>query len=101
MKLGSLKSGGRDGTLVVIGDDLTRVAPATGIAGTLQQAIETWDDTAPRLAALFAQVNAGTAPGAVAFGAAAMASPLPRAFQWLDGSAYVNHVELVRKARGG
>lgn len=100
MKLGSLKAAGRDGALVVISEDLTRCAPAHDIAPTLQAALETWDETAPRLAELAARVNDGTAPGLAPFDAAAMASPLPRAYAWLDGSAYVNHVELVRKARG-
>ena len=100
MKLGSLNQGGRDGALVVISDDLTRAAPAGNVAGTLRLAIETWEQTAPALAELQARLNAGSAPGTFAFDARVMASPLPRAFQWLDGSAYVNHVELVRKARG-
>ena len=100
MKLGSLKSGGRDGSLVVIDDRLGRVAPATGIVPTLQAALENWDETAPRLADLAARVNAGTAPDLAALDPAAMTSPLARAYAWLDGSAYVNHVELVRKARG-
>ena len=100
MKLGSLKTGGRDGALVVIGDDLTTQAPAGDIAPTLQAVLENWEEAAPRLADLAARVNDGTAPGLVPFDPAAMASPLPRAYAWLDGSAYVNHVELVRKARG-
>jgi fumarylacetoacetate (FAA) hydrolase len=100
MKLGSLKTGGRDGSLMVLDDDLARAAPATGIASTMQDALEAWDETAPRLAGLAAQVNAGTAPDLGVCEPSAMASPLPRAFAWLDGSAYVNHVELVRRARG-
>jgi fumarylacetoacetate (FAA) hydrolase len=100
VKLGSLKQGGRDGTLVVISDDLTRAALAGDVAGTLCQAIEAWDQTAPALAELQTRLNAESAPDTFAFDARVMASPLPRAFQWLDGSAYVNHVELVRKARG-
>ena len=100
MKLGSLKSGGRDGSLLVLDDGFTRAAPATGIVSTMQAALEAWEETVPRLASLAAQVNAGTAQGLRPFELAAMASPLPRAFTWLDGSAYVNHVELVRKARG-
>jgi len=100
VKLGSLKSGGRDGALVVIGDGLATQAPAGDIALTLQAALENWEETAPRLADLAARVNDGTAPGLVPFDPAVMASPLPRAYAWLDGSAYVNHVELVRKARG-
>ena len=100
MKLGSLKGDGRDGALVVIGDDLSKVAPATGIAATLREALEAWGEVAPRLAELSAALNTGTAPGVRSFDPSTMASPLPRAFAWLDGSAYVNHVELVRKARG-
>lgn len=100
MKLGSLKAGGRDGALVVIGDDLSAQAPAVDIAPSLQAALENWREVAPRLADLAARVNDGVAPGLAPFDAAAMASPLPRAYAWLDGSAYVNHVELVRKARG-
>ncbi|MBL6599612.1 MAG: fumarylacetoacetate hydrolase family protein [Alphaproteobacteria bacterium] len=100
MKLGSLRSDGRDGALIVIRDDLTVCTPATEIAETLQAALENWDETAPRLADLAARVNAGTAPGLMSFDPSLMTSPLPRAYAWLDGSAYVNHVELVRKARG-
>jgi fumarylacetoacetate (FAA) hydrolase len=100
MKLGSLGSSSRDGVLVVISDDFTNVAPAESIAPTLQSALEKWEVAAPRLAELATDVNAGTAAGITAFDPAAMASPLARAYAWLDGSAYVNHVELVRKARG-
>ncbi|MDE0809702.1 MAG: fumarylacetoacetate hydrolase family protein [Alphaproteobacteria bacterium] len=100
MKLGSLKIGGRDGTLLVISDDFSRAAPAIGIAATLQTVLENWDEAAPLLSALADQVNAGTAPGLAPFDPTAMASPLPRAYAWLDGSAYVGHMELVRKARG-
>jgi fumarylacetoacetate (FAA) hydrolase len=100
MKLGSLKAGGRDGTLLVISDDLSRAAPAIGIAATLQAVLENWDKAVPLLNALADQVNAGTAPGLAPLDPTAMASPLPRAYAWLDGSAYVNHVELVREARG-
>lgn len=98
MKLASLKSG-RDGKLVVVSSDLQRYADASGIAPTLQAALDDWAETEPRLRALAAQVEAGE--GVLrTFSAAEAASPLPRAFQWADGSAYVNHVELVRKARG-
>jgi fumarylacetoacetate (FAA) hydrolase len=99
MKLASLKSG-RDGRLVVVSRDLARAAPADGVAPTLQRALERWAETAPRLEALAARLEDGQAEGSFAFDAAACASPLPRAYQWLDGSAYVTHVELVRKARG-
>ncbi len=98
MKLASLK-GGRDGRLVVVSRDLTRCASAASIAPTLQAALDDWDRAAPRLAELSQQLEAGKAD-ASAFDPAQCAAPLPRAFAWLDGSAYVNHVALVRKARG-
>ena len=100
MKLGSLKTGGRDGTLVVISNDFASVAPVGAVVPTLQRALEAWDAIAPQLADLQADLDAGRLVGATRFDPAMMASPLPRAYQWLDGSAYVNHVELVRKARG-
>ncbi|GFZ89331.1 fumarylacetoacetate (FAA) hydrolase [Elstera cyanobacteriorum] len=100
MKLATLRTGGRDGALVLVSTDLTRAVAATGIAPTLQAALDTWAETAPKLRALAADLEAGRAEGAFAFDAAACLSPLPRAYQWCDGSAYVNHVELVRKARG-
>ena len=99
MKLATLKDGGRDGILVVVSRDLTRAAHAVS-ATTLQQALEDWAGYGPKLEAEFAQVEAGTAPEAFPFDPEACAAPLPRAYQWADGSAYVNHVELVRKARG-
>ena len=99
MKLASLK-GGRDGRLVVVSSDLTRAVLADGIASTLQAALDDWDRAAPRLAQIARDLNAGKAGDSFAFDQAACASPLPRAYQWADGSAYVTHVELVRKARG-
>ena len=98
MKLASLKSG-RDGRLVVVSDDLAWYADAGMIAPTLQAALDNWDDAAPRLAALATDVNYEAIPRE-RFHEHDAASPLPRAYQWADGSAYVNHVELVRKARG-
>ena len=98
MKLASLKSGGRDGTLIVVSRDLSRALVADGIAPTLQAAIEEWQACAPKLQALSDGLNAGNE--GFALDVAALASPLPRAYQWADGSAYLNHVELVRKARG-
>ncbi|MBN8714174.1 MAG: fumarylacetoacetate hydrolase family protein [Xanthomonadales bacterium] len=100
MKLGSLKAGGRDGTLVVVSRDLTRAVPATSIAPHLQAALDDWPETAPRLAALYAELEAGAAVGTFALDVAAMAAPLPRAYEFVDGSAYLPHVERVRKARG-
>ena len=99
MKLASLKQG-RDGRLVVVSRDLARAVPASGVAPTLQAALDDWSDTAPRLEELAADLEAGTADGSFAFDATRCAAPLPRAYQWADGSAYVNHVALVRKARG-
>ena len=99
MKLASLKSG-RDGQLVVVSRDLTRAVAATDIAPTMQDALDDWDAVAPRLAGLFDALERGEAEGAFDFDQAACDSPLPRAYHWVDGSAYVNHVELVRKARG-
>jgi fumarylacetoacetate (FAA) hydrolase len=99
MKLASLKHG-RDGRLVVVNRALTRCVPASGIADTMQQALDRWDASAPRLAALAAQLESGGASEPMPFDSRQCAAPLPRAFHWVDGSAYVNHVELVRKARG-
>jgi fumarylacetoacetate (FAA) hydrolase len=100
MKLGSLKEGGRDGTLIVVSRDLKHAVKATGIAPTLQAALDDWSNAAPRLNALYDDLNAGTAAGAFALDATAMASPLPRAYEFVDGSAYLPHVERVRRARG-
>jgi len=100
MKLGSLKEGGRDGTLIVVSRDLSQAVRAAGIAATLQQALEDWENTAPRLNALSEALNAGTANGAFALDMHALAAPLPRAYEFVDGSAYLPHVERVRRARG-
>ncbi len=100
MKLATLKRGGRDGTLVVVSRDLTWMQPVPQIAPTLQRALDDWSATAPRLAEVYDALNAGAARHAEPFDPRSCASPLPRAFQWADGSAYLNHVELVRKARG-
>ena len=96
MKLGSLNFG-RDGQLVVVSSDLSRYVAATEIAATLQAALDDWNSVAPKLEALAGELESG---GGEAFDPALCSSPLPRAYQWADGSAYVNHVELVRKARG-
>ena len=98
MKLASLKAGA-DGQLVVVSRDLARCTPAEGIAPTLQAALESWAAAEPRLRALGDDLEAGRVAGQP-FDQAGCASPLPRAYQWLDGSAYVTHVELVRRARG-
>lgn len=100
MKLGSLKEGGRDGTLIVVSRDLSRAVRATGIADTLQRALEEWESTAPRLEQLYAELNDGKADGTFDVDFTALASPLPRAYEFLDGSAYLPHVERVRRARG-
>ncbi|GAB2503170.1 fumarylacetoacetate hydrolase family protein [Lysobacter humi (ex Lee et al. 2017)] len=100
MKLGSLKEGGRDGTLVVVSRDLTRGVRADGIAPTLQRALEDWSNTAPRLNTLYDALNDGAADGAFDVDFAQLAAPLPRAYEFVDGSAYLPHVERVRRARG-
>lgn len=101
MKLASLKAGGRDGTLIVVSRDLTRAVAVPGIAATLQQALDRWDATEPHLKKVYDSLNNNEAIAGIApFDTTKLASPLPRAYQWLDGSAYVNHVELVRKSRG-
>jgi fumarylacetoacetate (FAA) hydrolase len=100
MKLATLKEGGRDGTLIVVNRDLTRAVRATEIAPTLQAALDDWDAAAPRLASLFEDLMNGTAEGSFDLDVQALASPLPRCFQFVDGSAYLPHVERVRKARG-
>jgi fumarylacetoacetate (FAA) hydrolase len=100
MKLGSLKEGGRDGTLIVVSRDLTKAVKATGIAATMQAALDDWSNVAPRLNALSDELNAGKATEAFALDMATLASPLPRAYEFVDGSAYLPHVERVRRARG-
>ena len=100
MKLGSLKAGGRDGTLIVVSRDLSRAVRAEGIAPNLQRALEDWSNLAPRLNALSEALNAGEADGAFDLDLSLLASPLPRAYEFVDGSAYLPHVERVRRARG-
>jgi fumarylacetoacetate (FAA) hydrolase len=100
MKLGSLKEGGRDGTLIVVSRDLTHAVKATGIAVTMQAALDDWSNVAPRLNALSDDLNTGKATGAFALDTKALAAPLPRAYEFVDGSAYLPHVERVRRARG-
>ena len=99
MKLATLKNGSRDGALVLVSRDLRQYQPVAAIAATLQAALDDWDAIAPQLEAAYAVLNAGQSPDAQPFDAALCHSPLPRAYQWADGSAYINHVELVRKAR--
>jgi fumarylacetoacetate (FAA) hydrolase len=100
MKLASLKNGTRDGALAVVSRDLARAILVPHIAATMQQAIEAWATTEPALQAVYRQLNEGALPQAIAFDPALADSPLPRSYQWLDGSAYLSHVELVRQARG-
>jgi fumarylacetoacetate (FAA) hydrolase len=100
MKLATLKNGTRDGALVVVSRNLARCVAVPEIARTLQAALDGWDGAAPALDAISVELNAGRMPDAMPFDPAAAMAPLPRAYQWADGSAYVNHVELVRKARG-
>ena len=96
MKLATLKDG-RDGRLVVVSRDLARYASAASAAPTLQAALDNWATARPALESIATKLESG---GGDSFDETTCASPLPRAYQWADGSAYVNHVELVRKARG-
>src|SRR3954470_12388214 len=98
MKLASLRHG-RDGRLVVVSRDLTRATDAFIVAPTLQAALDDWERHGPRLADLARELEIGSVPS-FRFHEHDCASPLPRSYQWADGSAYVNHVELVRRARG-
>ena len=98
MKLATLKNGTRDGKLVLVSRDLTRSTDASFLAPTLQAALDNWRRIAPHLEALAESLEVGAVPTERFHEHDAM-SPLPRAYQWADGSAYVNHVELVRKAR--
>jgi len=99
LKLATLKNGRRDGRLVVVSRDLTRCTDASFLVPTLQAALDDWTRIAPHLEALAESLEHGAVPSE-RFHEHDALSPLPRAYQWADGSAYVNHVELVRKARG-
>lgn len=100
MKLATLDNGTRDGTLVVVSRDMTRARAVTQLAPTLQFLLDNWDVLSSQVAAIAADLEAGHIPGCIPFDPQRVLAPLPRAFQWVDGSAYVNHVELARKARG-
>jgi fumarylacetoacetate (FAA) hydrolase len=100
MKLASLKTGGRDGTLVVVSRDLARCIAVPDIAATMQAALDDWAALAPRLETVSRLLQAGPLRGESPFDPKQCAAPLPRCYHWADGSAYVTHVELVRKARG-
>jgi len=99
MKLATLKDGSRDGQLVVVSRDLAQAHHATGIATRLQQLLDDWNFISPQLEDLYSTLNGGKARHAFAFDPRQCMAPLPRACQWADGSAYINHVELVRRAR--
>jgi fumarylacetoacetate (FAA) hydrolase len=99
MKLATYKDGSRDGQLLVVSRDLSTAHYATGIASKLQQALDDWNFIAPQLQDLYDTLNLGKARHAFAFNPKQCMAPLPRAYQWADGSAYINHVELVRAAR--
>ncbi|WP_416305569.1 fumarylacetoacetate hydrolase family protein [Neptunicella sp. SCSIO 80796] len=100
MKLATLRNGSRDGQLVVVNRELTQAVAVPDIALTMQTALDNWQVIAPQLTEVYNQLNRGNYTDSFAFDQSQCESPLPRAFQWADGSAYVNHVELVRKARG-
>ena len=100
MKLATYKDGSRDGQLLVVSRDLSSAHYATGIADRMQQALDDWNFIAPQLQDLYETLNHGKARHAFPFDPQRCMAPLPRAYQWADGSAYINHVELVRRARG-
>jgi len=100
MKLASLKKGGRDGTLIVVNRDLTEFVTVPDVADTLQQALDDWSNTAPLLNAVSEALNLGQYEDSRMLDYAVLASPLPRAYEFVDGSAYLPHVERVRRARG-
>ncbi len=100
MKLATYKDGSRDGQLIVVSSDLASAHYASGIATRLQQVLDDWNFISPQLEDLARTLNQGKARHAFGFDPRQCMAPLPRAYQWVDGSAYLNHVELVRKARG-
>jgi fumarylacetoacetate (FAA) hydrolase len=100
VKLATISNGTRDGQLMVVSRDLTRALPVPQVAATMQDALDRWAEVAPRLQRAADELESGRAPGSFPFLATSVRAPLPRAHHWVDGSAYVNHVELVRKARG-
>jgi fumarylacetoacetate (FAA) hydrolase len=99
MKLATYKDGSRDGQLIVVSRDFSSAHYATGIAYRMQQVLDDWNFIAPQLQDLYETLNQGKAHHAFPFNPAQCMAPLPRAYQWADGSAYLNHVELARKAR--
>lgn len=100
MKLATVKDQSRDGKLIVVSKDLSKAVFVPDIAITMQQALDHWQVCKPKLAERYQALNNNTLTNTIPFDPKATASPLPRAYQWADGSAYVNHVELVRKSRG-
>ncbi len=100
MKLATLKDGTRSGELVVVSRDLSQCVKVPDMVSTMQEALDRWDSMATPLRDVYQNLNSGAVRDAPPFDQAQAMSPLPRAYQWADGSAYVNHVELVRKARG-
>jgi fumarylacetoacetate (FAA) hydrolase len=100
MKLATYKDGSRDGQLIVVSRDLGQAHYANGIATRMQQVLDDWGFVSPQLEDLYTQLNHGKLRHAFDFEPKLCMAPLPRAYQWADGSAYLNHVELVRKARG-
>ncbi|MBI2379269.1 MAG: fumarylacetoacetate hydrolase family protein [Gammaproteobacteria bacterium] len=100
MKFATYQNGTRDGQLMVVSRDLTKAVAVPEIAGTLQAVLDNWEALAPKLQQVYERLNGEGYASAVAFDEEQCHSPLPRAYQWADGSAYINHVELVRKARG-
>ena len=99
MKLATMKTGGRDGTSVLVSRDMKRMVVATSVVPTVRDAIENWNEAEPKLQTLASRLEAGSVDS-LAYDPTLLASPLPRAFQWADGSAYLSHMRLVRKARG-
>jgi fumarylacetoacetate (FAA) hydrolase len=100
MKLASLKQGGRDGTLIVVDRNMEHALAVPDIAPTMQSALDNWSESGPALEAVFEQLQKGKRESSFAFDPLKLAAPLPRSYHWADGSAYVTHVELVRRARG-
>lgn len=100
MKLATLRSGGRDGTLAMVSRDLSRMVPATGIAATMQEALDRWTEVEGALSALSDRLNGGAVPTAEPFEASRCMAPLPRAWQWLDASAYKSHGDLMAQVFG-
>ncbi len=98
MKLASLKNGTRDGKLIVVANDLRHAVSAESIAATMQDALDDWEKVAPQLQLLAVELNAGKLPEAFPFDPKNVAAPLPRAYQWCDGSAFLNHGRLMEKA---